>query len=53
MQRKIIANIDKKKGPVIAVGMADFDSRNDMSVAEIFDRADHLMYEDKEWLKSR
>ena len=53
LHKKVIENLNKHEGPVIAVGMADFDPREDLSVEEIFERADHLMYEDKEELKSR
>lgn len=38
---------------MIAVGMAEYDPGNDSNVTEIFDRADHMMYEDKRELKLR
>ena len=53
LHKKVIENLNKHEGPVIAVGMADFDPRKDLSVDEIFERADHLMYENKQELKSR
>ncbi|MCR5687851.1 MAG: diguanylate cyclase [Lachnospiraceae bacterium] len=40
-----------RRGPVIAVGMSEYDPKNDSDVTAIFDRADHLMYEDKRRLK--
>ncbi|MBR5116663.1 MAG: diguanylate cyclase, partial [Lachnospiraceae bacterium] len=45
------ANRDRHEGPVIAVGLADYDPANDTDITEIFDRADHRMYEDKRGLK--
>jgi len=44
-------NRDRQEGPVIAVGMAEFDPSTDTRVSEILDRADRLMYEDKRELK--
>lgn len=46
-----VENLNKGEGPVIAVGMSEFDSENDSAVSEVFDRADKLMYEDKLELK--
>ena len=47
----VLANRDRHEGPVIAVGLAVYDPATDTDVAEIFDRADHRMYEDKRELK--
>ena len=38
-------------GIVIAVGMSDYDPDADSRVAEVFDRADNMMYENKATLK--
>jgi len=46
-----LENMGKHEGPVIAVGMAEYDPAGDSDVNEIFDRADHVMYEDKRSLK--
>lgn len=46
-----VSNRDRHEGPVIAVGLAEYDPSGDSDVTEIFDRADHLMYEDKRELK--
>ena len=37
---------------VVACGYSDFNSKVDKSVAEVFERADNLMYENKSYLKS-
>ena len=46
-----LENMGKHEGPVIAVGMAEYDPAGDSDVNKIFDRADHVMYEDKRSLK--
>lgn len=45
-------NLNRHEGPVIAVGMAEYDPVGDSSIDEIFNRADHIMYEDKRSLKT-
>ncbi|MCR5649566.1 MAG: diguanylate cyclase [Lachnospiraceae bacterium] len=52
LQSKVMSNLEKKEGPVIAVGMAEYQPGDDMNVSDIFDRADHLMYENKRELKA-
>ncbi len=50
--RKVsLSNRDRHEGPVIAVGLAEYDPSVDSDVSEVFDRADHLMYENKRKLK--
>ncbi|MBO7336953.1 MAG: diguanylate cyclase, partial [Lachnospiraceae bacterium] len=44
-------NQSKGDGPVLASGMSEYDPANDSFVSEVFDRADHNMYEDKVLLK--
>ena len=51
LRRKIIENLEKHNGPVIAVGMAEYEPGSDTDITDIFDRADRLMYEDKHELK--
>ena len=52
--RKVsLSNRNRHEGPVIAAGLAEYDPSVDSSVSEIFDRADHLMYEDKRMLKGQ
>ena len=53
LRKLILNNIDKHEGPVIAVGMAEYDPSVDSNVSDIFDRADRMMYEDKRALKDR
>ncbi|MBQ7565474.1 MAG: diguanylate cyclase [Lachnospiraceae bacterium] len=45
-------NRDRKEGPVIAVGLAEYEPSGDINVSNVFDRADQRMYEDKRELKS-
>ena len=51
LRSTVLTNLDKHNGPVIAAGMAEYVPDTDTNVTEIFDRADHLMYEDKRELK--
>lgn len=51
LHNKVLSNLEKHEGPVIAVGMAEYEPSHDSDVTEIFDRADHMMYEDKRELK--
>lgn len=51
LHKEVLQNRDKHEGPVIAVGMAEFEPDTDSDISQIFDRADHLMYEDKRELK--
>lgn len=48
----VLSNLEKHEGPVIAVGMAEYQPDNDLNVSDIFDRADHMMYDDKRELKA-
>ena len=47
----VIKNIGKKEGVVIATGIADYDSINDKTLSDVFERADAKMYENKKFLK--
>lgn len=40
-------------GVVIAAGLADFRREQDRSLHDVFERADRLMYQDKQQLKER
>ena len=48
-----LENMDRHEGPVIAIGMSEYMQGRDTKATDIFERADHLMYEDKKYLKSR
>ena len=52
LHSRVMTNLSKHSGPVIAVGMAEFKPDSDTNVSDIFDRADHLMYDDKWKLKN-
>ncbi len=47
-----LSNKNTHEGPVIAIGMAEYEPANDLNISDIFDRADHIMYEDKRELKA-
>lgn len=47
------ANSRYRSGPVVASGMAEYDPENDTGFSSVFERADQLMYENKNELKSR
>ena len=51
LNKESIINRDKNIGPVIAVGISDFILGKDKHVDDVFDRADHEMYENKRKLK--
>lgn len=51
LRAKILKNIKKPDGVVIATGMSEFDSRSDKSISNVFERADSKMYENKNFLK--
>ena len=50
MRMSVLEN-KAKGGVVVACGMSDYIRRSDSSVAEVFDRADNLMYQNKAELK--
>ena len=52
MREQIRKNVAEGSGPVIAVGMAEYDPKTDVVVSDIFERADNKMYADKQALKS-
>lgn len=45
-------NMENGSGPVIAVGMREYDPAVHTKISQIFDEADKLMYEDKKALKA-
>ena len=45
-------NLNRKEGPVVASGIAVFEPQKDKKFADVFSRADTMMYEDKSRLKS-
>ncbi|MBO4680731.1 MAG: EAL domain-containing protein [Clostridiales bacterium] len=50
-RRQVEDNIRIGSGPVVAMGVAEYQPNSDKTVAEIFKRADDRMYEDKKRLK--
>ncbi|MBP5310777.1 MAG: diguanylate cyclase [Lachnospiraceae bacterium] len=53
LNKESVNNRDKDKGPIIAAGMSDFILGKDKHVDDVFDRADHEMYENKRKLKAK
>ncbi|MCR5399362.1 MAG: GGDEF domain-containing protein, partial [Lachnospiraceae bacterium] len=53
LRDRILENLRLGSGPVIASGMAEYDSKTDSTVSEIFNRADKEMYENKQLLKKK
>ncbi|MBP5298370.1 MAG: GGDEF domain-containing protein [Lachnospiraceae bacterium] len=51
-KKEIAYNAKTKGGPVVAIGMSTYLPESDMSVSDIFERADNLMYENKRSLKA-
>ncbi|MBR0147340.1 MAG: EAL domain-containing protein [Eubacterium sp.] len=51
LKRRIENNLNTGEGPVVASGMAEYQSLEDRSVEDVFDRADSRMYEEKNRLK--
>jgi len=52
LREESLANKISHSGPVVASGMADYNSELDDSFSSVFERADKLMYENKEELKN-
>ncbi len=53
LKRQIDNNMVTGEGPVVAAGMAEYQSLEDRSVKDVFNRADARMYEDKNRLKAQ
>ncbi|MBR1470992.1 MAG: EAL domain-containing protein [Lachnospiraceae bacterium] len=53
LRRQILDNLEKEDGSVAATGMSVYDAAKDRKVADVFDRADNMMYADKRRLKER
>ena len=51
--KTIMTNIRKAEDPVIAFGIAEYRPGEDLSVTEIFERADDMMYADKRGLRQQ
>ncbi|MCR4807329.1 MAG: GGDEF domain-containing protein [Lachnospiraceae bacterium] len=47
----VLDNLRKGEGPVAAMGMSEYRPDEDLSITDVFERADNLMYEDKKKLK--
>ena len=52
LRDQVMENKRSGSGPVLASGISEYEPENDSLVADVFDRADKEMYEDKQRLKS-
>ncbi len=52
LRGRVIDNLESGKGPVIAMGMAEYEPGTDSRVSDVFERADKEMYVEKQILKS-
>jgi diguanylate cyclase (GGDEF)-like protein len=53
IRTQVIGNINMGEGPILAAGMSEFINGTDHKVSEVFERADSLMYENKNDLKEK
>nr|MCR4653535.1 diguanylate cyclase [Eubacterium sp.] len=52
LKNETMINKKSRTGPVVACGMADYDSERDTCFSDVFQHADEFMYENKKNLKS-
>ncbi|MDO4864380.1 MAG: EAL domain-containing protein [Ruminococcus sp.] len=52
LRDQVHENLNRKEGPVVASGIAVYEPQSDTKFADVFSRADGMMYEDKNRLKS-
>ena len=53
LEVQVADNMRRGNGPVIAIGMSEYDPELDDSVSDVFARADALMYDNKRLLKEQ
>ena len=51
LRGKVLKNVNKPNGVVVASGISDYETLKDRSLADVFERADARMYENKNFLK--
>jgi len=52
LRDQVHENLNRKDGPVVASGIATYEPQTDKKFTDVFSRADIMMYEDKNRLKS-
>lgn len=52
IRKESLLNAKSRSGPVIACGMAVFESENDTGIESVYERADQNMYQDKKNIKA-
>ncbi len=50
---QVLFNLEQCSGPIVAVGIAEYDPAYDRRVSEVFERADSAMYANKNSLKEK
>ena len=53
LREKVVDNLSTNGGPVIASGISVYDPGNDISFSQVFERADSMMYINKNYLKGK
>ena len=51
LRGKVLKNVKKPNGVVVATGISDYESLKDRSLSDVFERADARMYDNKNFLK--
>ena len=51
LRKEVLANREKGDAPVIATGLSEYLPEKDKKIAEVFERADNMMYANKKELK--
>ncbi len=51
LRSKVLKNVNKPEGAVVATGISDYEAIKDKSLSDVFERADARMYENKNFLK--
>lgn len=51
LRSRVLKNVNKPEGAVVATGISDYESIKDKSLSDVFERADARMYENKNFLK--
>ena len=52
-KERVRENVEKANGPIVAIGMAEYERGEDFYVSDVFEKADILMYENKNDLKQK
>ena len=53
LRQKVLDNLATNDGPVVASGISVYEPENDITFSQVFERADSMMYENKNSLKGK